>query len=189
MRSSRSALIAVAVLAAGPVVHAQEQPAQTISLYIFEARVRSFSPGIDAVVDLSEEQKTKLGEVYSAIFGTNAALLANLVLQDSNASVVQRQIARATVLQAQAEFRSKSREVFTEEQRALIDKVYEAFSNVYKAAEEAMLQEVKGGLAAQLEGILTPEQKQAMEKRKAEIESAAAAANTQPEGGDGGGTK
>jgi len=162
---------------------AQEPEGRKIALWIFEARIRSFAPGIDAVITVSDEQKTQLGEIYTEIFGTNAVALANMVLQDSNTSFAQRQVATAAIQQAQAEFRTKSRSVFTEAQRALIDEVYTAFNRVYQAAQEEMVTKVTAGFAGALDQLLSAEQKQAMAKSKAEIEEAMRkAADGQTEG-------
>lgn len=154
----------------------QEDSAPQITLSIFEARVRSFAPGIDAIISLTDEQKKQLAGIYSEVFGTTGVRLADMVLQDSSASVAQRQMATATVLQAQADFRARSRSVFTEEQRQLIDKIYEVFNRVYEAAQEAMVKEVTAGFAGELDRLLTPEQKQAMADSRAEIEATTGAA-------------
>lgn len=147
-----------------------------VTVFIFEARIRSFAPGIEAAITLSEEQKKQLSVAYNEVFGTNAVRLAKLVLMDEGATVVQRQLASATMAQAEVEFRAKSREIFTEEQRATIDKVYEAFNRVYQTAEQAFVAEVTKSFRAELDNILTEEQKKAVEARRAEIEAARAKA-------------
>jgi hypothetical protein len=167
----------------GPVL-GQESKATTVSLFIFEARVRSFAPGLEATISLSEDQRTKLGGIYDGVFGTPAVRLANSVLQDTNASLAQRQTATAIVLQAQADFRTQSRAVFTDPQRELIDRVYAAFNRVYERAQEQLVKEVTGNFGKELEQILTSEQKQAMEKHRAELEAAKSQpAATEPAGG------
>ena len=178
-----AAMTALAIGLLGPAL-AQDSKATTVSLFIFEARVRSFAPGLEATISLSEEQRTKLGGVYDGVFGTPAVRLANSVLQDMNASIAQRQTATAIVLQAQADFRTQSRAVFTDQQRELIDKVYAAFNRVYEQAQEQLAKEVTGNFGKELEQILTPEQKQAMEKQRAELEAAKSQpATIEPAGG------
>jgi hypothetical protein len=154
---------------------AQETAQTTVGLWIFDAQVRSFAPGIDAVISLSEEQKKQLADLYAEVMATNAVLLANMVLQDTRTSFAQRQVATATIQQAQAALRAGSRNVFTEAQRELVDRVYAAFSRVHQAAQQEMVRKVTAGFAEELGEILTAEQKQAMEKRQAELEEARAA--------------
>jgi hypothetical protein len=160
---------------------AQKGPGTTVSLSMFEARVRAFAPGVEAIITLSDDQKKKLGGIYDEVFGTPAVRLASSVLEDINASVGQRQMAAATVQQAQAAFRAKSRTVFTGAQRELIDRVYATFSHVSEQAEANYVKEMTGNLAKELDKILTPEQKQAMAKRQAEQAAAAKPKAATPE--------
>jgi hypothetical protein len=150
------------------------QPSQkpTVSVFMFEARVRSFAPAIEAIISLSEDQKKQLAQAYDEAFGGPAARLAGSVLQDMNASVAQRQMASTTMLQAQASFRAKSRTIFTDQQRDLVDRVYAAFNRVYAQAQDEMVKLITGGFAKELDTLLTPEQKQAMAKRQAELDAA-----------------
>lgn len=177
-------VVAVAVSLAGPLL-AQQAPGKTVSLFIFESRLRSFAPGLEAVISLNDEQKKKLGGAYDEVFGTSSVRLASSVLQDMNASLGQRRMASATMVQAQAAFRAKSRAIFSDPQRELIDKVYEAFNRIYQQAQEEVVKQITASFSKELEKLLTPEQKAAMAKSKAEIEAAQAkpAAGTPPAAG------
>ena len=185
MRAKLRALpLPVLLLALIGAASAQETEGRKIALWIFEARIRSFAPGIDAAITVSDEQKTQLGGIYAEVFETNAVALANMVLQDSNTSFAQRQVATATIQQAQAEFRTRSRSVFTEAQRTLIDEVYAAFNRVYQAAQEEMVTKVTAGFAGELDQLLSAEQKQAVAKSKAEIVEAKRKAAGEETGGE-----
>lgn len=82
-------------------------------MWIFDAQVRSFTPGLDAAIGLNEEQGQALVAAYRETYQTSAVALANMVLQDDNASQTQRQAASAILQQSQTAFQAKSREVFT----------------------------------------------------------------------------
>ena len=176
---------AVALQFAIGVAAAAEQPRPTVRLWIFDAQIRSIVPGIDAALNLSQEQWQKLARAYRLAQGTDAVALANMVLQDREASLVKRQAASAVLKQAQAQFRAASRALFTEEQAKLIDAVYAAYGEVAKAAQQQMVERVKTDFTKRLDGLLSPEQKKAVESAR----SKAAEEQESQEKGNAGDTK
>jgi len=169
----------------------QQTPQSTenkIVLWIFEAPVRAAAPGIEAILTLTEDQKKRIGEVYLECYGTNEANLAFAVLRSKQSTLAQRESAAAILRNVQENFRSKAREIFTEEQRALIDKVYDAYNEVYKAAQAEMITKVKAAFSERLDKILTPEQKSAMKKAEAAVK-AASEKPAQPQSVEGGNKK
>lgn len=175
-------MLVVVVLSLGAAALAQQQPAQQptqqpaqpqqrqVVLTIMSPQVNNFAPGIDASVALSQEQANQVAAAYRETFESAAAVLANMVLQDATSSPEQRRVASITLQQTQLAFQARARAVFTDAQRALIDKVQEAFNKVYESVTADMNARVKAAFAAELERILTPEQKQAMLKARRTIE-------------------
>ena len=183
---TKLAAIALAMLMLVGTSSAQETAKRQVSLWIFDARIRSFAPGLDAAIGLTGDQAKQLAAAYAEVFNTNAAALANMVLEDDGPSMAQRQMATATLQQAQAAFQMKGRTIFTEKQRGLIDKVYASFARVHDAAQQAMVQKVTADFAKELDAMLTPEQKDAVKQARAAIEEAnkrKAEAAKKPEGG------
>ncbi len=154
---------------------AQQQPApRQVVLTIMAPQVNNFAPGIDAAVSLTQEQANQVAAAYRETLESAAALLAQMVLQDSSTSPEQRRVATITLQQAQLAFQARARAVFTDQQRELIDKVQAAFTRVTEAVQADMNARIKANFAAELERILTPEQKQAMMKARRAIEEAQA---------------
>ena len=175
-REMNSRWLAVAVAAqfalAAAGALAEDTGTRQVPIWLFDAQVRAFAPGIEGIITLKDEQKDRLGKIYSEVFGQNSVALANMVLQDARTSLMQRQAAAATLTQAQELFRAKSREVFTTGQQDLIDKIYVAYNEVAKAAQQELVDKVKAQFGAKLDGLLNADQKKGMEKKKAEIEEA-----------------
>jgi len=168
-----------ALAAAGAL--AEDTGTRQVPIWLFDAQVRAFAPGIEGIITLKDEQKDRLGKIYSEVFGQNSVALANMVLQDARTSLMQRRAAAATLTQAQETFRTSSREVFTPEQQALIDKVYAAYNEVSKAAQQELVDKVKTQFGAKLDGLLNADQKKAMARKKTDIEEAQKkAAEAQP---------
>lgn len=165
-------VLSVAVLSLAGVVFAADTPPQQVVLTIMTQQVNAVAPGIDAAVALTPEQANALAAAYREVFQSSAVTLANMVLQDGNTTMAQRQMAAATLQQAQALFQARARAVFTVAQRQLVDKVQAAYGKVFDAAQEQMATTVKTKFSAELDTILTPEQKAAMLKARAEIEAA-----------------
>jgi len=165
--------VALLLVVLGSAAVGQETAQRQVHVSMFEAQVRSFAPGIDAIIGLTDDQAKLLAAAYRGAFETSGVNLANMVLRDNNTTLAQRQMATATLQQAQATFRAQGRAIFTEEQRQLIDKVYASFASVQETAQKEMVAKITTGFAKELDGILTPEQKQAMQKAKAQIEEAA----------------
>lgn len=174
-------MLVVVALSLGAVALAQQQPAaqpapaaqpqqRQVVLTIMSPQVNNFAPGIDASVALSQEQANQVAAAYRETFESAAAVLANMVLQDATSSAEQRRVASITLQQTQLAFQARARAVFTDSQRALIDKVQEAFNKVYENVIADMNARVKAAFAVELEKILTPEQKQAMLKARRTIE-------------------
>lgn len=172
MRSVCIAALMIVILGAAGTAQSQQPQGKTIPIFIFDARIRSFAPGIEALISLSDEQKKMLATAYSEAFGTPAVRLANSILQDSSVSVAQRQLATTTVLQAQGIFRTKSRAIFTAKQCELIDQVYDAFGRIFKKAQDDVSMQIKDDFNRDLGKLLTPEQKQAVDNKAAEVAAA-----------------
>lgn len=179
MRSSL-VWIAVVLLTAGAAMAqqagqppAQQQPAQRqIVLTIMSSEVNNFAPGIDASVKLSQEQANQLAAAYREVYQGAAVILANMVLQDNGSSMDQRRVAQFTLQQAQQLFQAKARAVFTEPQQQLIDKVQAAFTKIFEKAQAEFQARLKADFNAQLDTLLSPEQKQAMMVARKAIEDA-----------------
>lgn len=172
MRSKTTVFLTLLALALGWSALAAETTPQQIVLTIMTPQVNALAPGIDAAVAVTPEQANALAAAYREVFQSSAVTLANLVLQDGNTSMAQRQAAAATLQQAQTLFQNGARAVFTPAQRQLVDKVQAAYGKVYDAAQAQMVTAVKTKFSADLDTILTPEQKAAMLKARAEIEAA-----------------
>lgn len=176
MRTQLTSTLLVGILAvAGPLL-AADTPQPQVVLTIMSQQINSFAPGVDAAVGLSNDQAKQLAVAYSEVFNSSAVALANMVLQDGNASGAQRQAASATLQQAQLLFQARGRAVLTPAQAQLVDKIQASFSKVFAAAQAQMNTTIKTNFGAELEILLSPEQKQAMYKARAAIEAAQKAA-------------
>ena len=175
-------LLLASCVSAQPAVQppAQQPPPQRqVVLTIMSQQVNNFAPGIDAAVAVTQEQANKLAGVYREVYESNAVVLATMVMQDNNATMAQRRVATALLQQAQATFQASARTVFTEPQQQLIDQVQAAFTKVSEAAQTDLNARVKSDFAAELDKLLTPEQKQAMLKARQAIEEAQRKAQVQ----------
>lgn len=167
------ATLLVTVLLAGAALAADGQPQpQQIVLTIMTPQVNNLAPGIDAAVAVTPEQANALAAVYREVFQSSAVTLANMVLQDGNTTMAQRQMAAATLQQAQGLFQARARAVFTGPQRTLVDKVQAAYDKAFQDAQAQLQAALKSKFTAELETILNAEQKAAMLKARAEIEAA-----------------
>jgi len=171
MRTMMTVVTLAALILAG-AAFAADAPPQQIVLTIMTPQVNAVAPGIDAAVAVTPEQANALAAAYREVFQSSAITLANMVLQDSNTTMAQRQVAAAALQQAQAQFQARGRAIFTVPQRALVDKVQAAYNKAYEAAQAQMVTAVKTKFSADLDTILTPEQKAAMLKARADIEAA-----------------
>lgn len=149
--------------------HAQQAPQQVV-LTIMAPQVNNVAPGIDAAVKLTPEQVNQLTALYREVFDSGAAVLANMVLRDSNTTMEQRRVASIALQQAQAQFQARARAIFTEPQQKLIDSVQAAFEKIYQQEQEEFNKRLTGNFSAELDKLLSPEQKQAMMEARAKIE-------------------
>jgi hypothetical protein len=172
MRMTMTVVLVLAGLwLAGNVLAADAAP-QQIVLTILTPQINAIAPGIDAAVVVTPEQANALAAAYREVFQSSAVTLANMVLQDANTSMAQRQLAAATIQQAQTLFQGRARAVFTPAQRQLVDKVQAAYTRIFDAAQAQMVTAVKNNFTTELDTLLTAEQKQAMLKARAEIDAA-----------------
>ena len=181
-------LLVAAALCLAMEAFAQQPAAQApvqrqIVLTIMSPQANTFAPGIDATVALTQEQANQVAATYREVYQSAGVILANLVLQDNGSTMDQRRAANATLQQAQALFQARARSIFTAPQQKLIDDVQAAFTKVFEAQQADFNARVKANFAAELEKILTPEQKAAMAKARAAIEEQQKKAQEQPPAG------
>lgn len=164
------------------------------------ARVGPFVPGLNAVLMLTDEQKEKIAAAREETIGSEAVIAAGRTLKtDPNASEAQKEAARKMIEDARAQLDAKVAAILTPEQKALIEKINALYAEVQESVRaefEAQFVAAKGNkeemgrvqnefreraaaqFAHRLIGILTPEQRTAMEaaaaaEKKREAEAAA----------------
>jgi len=158
---------------------AQEQPPGNtqIPLWIFDAQVRAAAPGIETIITLTDEQKAKLQVIYDQVFSAPTLQSTQKVLLDQKATPEERQEASSVIQTARNWFAKRcNAEVFTPEQLELIRKVYAAYAQVQAEVRREVAAMITRGLAGRLDDILSPEQKAAMAKARADLKAAVKAA-------------
>lgn len=199
-RLRMSALVVLSLgLVAGPV-SAQKEKRPDVSGFRFIAGPkgdRPHVPGLNAALQLCDEQKEKLVRARQETLGSEAVVAAGRKVKgDPNATETDRQTARRLAEEAQAKYDRHVTEILTAKQRDLVQSLQviygqarEAVSMEYgprlvgakgNAAEAAKLrQEARDALqmdfVRRVNEILTPEQRAAFERSAAEESQAAAA--------------
>lgn len=168
------------------------------------ARVGPFVPGLNVVLMLTDEQKEKIVAARQETIGSDAVVAAGRALKtDPNASEAQKEAARKVVEEARAQLDAKVAAILTPEQKSLIEKINALYAEVQESVraefqgqfvaakgneqEAARVQkEFREKAAAQfanrLIGILTPEQRTAIEVAAAEEKKREAEATTKKKG-------
>ena len=194
-------LLAVAAIAFPFAASAQKDKKPSIGNFQFwpskgDSKTGPYVPGLNAALQLSDEQIQKLHDAQRETLGGEALQEAGRKVKgNENATEAEREAVRRLYNEAQAKLQERIAKVLTDAQRSLIEKISAAYQDSLKAgmdtyqtqfanvkgnkADSARLQEefrehVGKDLMTRLTGILTADQRGAMAKA-AEEEKAAAA--------------
>jgi hypothetical protein len=164
--------------------------------------VGQFVPGLNAALLLTDEQKKQIAEARNEVTSDEGVKAArSLAKGDPNVTPEQREKAQATLAAAQARLTEKVASILTAEQKTLIEKINAAHASamedvgiVYEdkfatvkadpAARQRIQSEKNQDIEEQflhkLDAILTPAQKEAMNRAADEEVKRAAAAPKKP---------
>jgi Spy/CpxP family protein refolding chaperone len=161
-------------------------------------------PGINGTIMLTDDQKLKLQEARENTVGSDAVKDAGKLLKtDPNATEAQKESAKKTIQEAKSKLQAEVSSILTPEQKALIEKLQGAAVEAHTAArakfetdftgakgdkakmeelQTKMREEVRAEFDRKLVGILTAEQRAAMEKAAAAQKAAQEAGKTKKKG-------
>lgn len=161
-------------------------------------------PGINGAILFTDDQKLKLQEARANTVGSDAVKDAGKLLKtDPNATEAQQESAKKTIQEAKSKLQAEVASILTAEQKTLIEKINGAAVEAQLAAREKFEAEIVGakGDKAKMEelqakqreearaefnrklvGILTAEQRAAMDKAAAAQKAAQEAAKSKKKG-------
>ncbi len=149
MRLKAKCMLAIlaAILSATPAL-AQKKPGTSHFGTIFTPQVYAVEPGIEAALNLTDEQRAKLVEAMTATIRSPELIELGKKIKKGDPDREANQAKyQENLTQAEAEFQKRVEATLTAEQKATVAKVNEA---------------IKTAIA----GVLTPEQKEAVAKTR-----------------------
>ena len=164
--------LCLAVCATGALAQKERGAKKPAAVRLFAWGLYGAEPALDAIVMLTDEQKEKARAAAAEVLHAPALMELRKKAEDKNAAEADRNAAReqlrAEQPKAQAEMKKRTDEILTADQKALVQKMDEAFKATEADLRKEFQEKLKAAFAAKLDSLLTAEQKDALAKAKAQ---------------------